>query len=613
MRVTNMVPDMEYAMQQSQQALSTAEMQVATGRRVNQLSDDPSASASMVVSLTSSANVDKYTSNVGTLSPQLQTADSAISQAITVLNTAITLGTEGANGTNTAQRPVIATQVAGVLSTVIAQANASYGGVYLFGGSASSTPPFVAASTTYTSANVSDAAPLSAATALTAGSITTISDATTGGTFRFTAQTGDTIGTLQAAIVSAVSAGTLTAGTTATIDSSGQLSIATNSSTAGIVVSSNDAVLGSMSAASAYNSANGSAASPLSASTALTAGSVTTISDAQTGDTFRFTAKTGDTIGTLQTAIASAVSAGTLTSGTAATIDSSGQLSIATNSSAAGIVVSSNDAVLGSMSAASGTEYNSANSSAAAPLSAATELTAGSITTIGDATTGDTFEFTAQAGDTIGTLQTKIANAVTAGTLSAGTTATINASGQFSISTNSSTAGIAVVSNDAALGSMSATSGTAVANAYAYVGNNTVNTAQVGDALSVATNVPGSNLFGSGSNVIGALSALISALQNGGATDQIGTAVTAVSTAVNNVNQQRVPLDNTISELNSQESYLGQETITLSTQQTALVGVDIATAATNLAQAQTQNQAVLAVAAKVLPQTLLNYLSQPSA
>jgi len=613
MRVTNMVPDMEYAMQQSQQALSTAEMQVATGRRVNQLSDDPSASASMVVSLTSSANVDQYTSNVGTLSPQLQTADSAISQAITVLNTAITLGTEGANGTNTAQRPVIATQVAGVLSTVIAQANASYGGVYLFGGSASSTPPFVAASTTYTSANVSDAAPLSAATALTAGSITTISDATTGGTFRFTAQTGDTIGTLQAAIVSAVSAGTLTAGTTATIDSSGQLSIATNSSTAGIVVSSNDAVLGSMSAASAYNSANGSAASPLSASTALTAGSVTTISDAQTGDTFRFTAKTGDTIGTLQTAIASAVSAGTLTSGTAATIDSSGQLSIATNSSAAGIVVSSNDAVLGSMSAASGTEYNSANSSAAAPLSAATELTAGSITTIGDATTGDTFEFTAQAGDTIGTLQTKIANAVTAGTLSAGTTATINASGQFSISTNSSTAGIAVVSNDAALGSMSATSGTAVANAYAYVGNNTVNTAQVGDALSVATNVPGSNLFGSGSNVIGALSALISALQNGGATDQIGTAVTAVSTAVNNVNQQRVPLDNTISELNSQESYLGQETITLSTQQTALVGVDIATAATNLAQAQTQNQAVLAVAAKVLPQTLLNYLSQPSA
>jgi flagellar hook-associated protein 3 FlgL len=240
-------------------------------------------------------------------------------------------------------------------------------------------------------------------------------------------------------------------------------------------------------------------------------------------------------------------------------------------------------------------------------------LTAGSITTIGDAQTGDTFEFTAKTGDTIGTLQTAIANAVAAGTLTTGTTATINASGQLSIATNSSTAGIAVISNDAALGSMSATQGTSVANAYAYVGNSTINTAQVGDSLSVSTNVPGSNLFGSGSNVIGALSGLISALQNGGTTAQIGTAVAAVSTALNNVNQQRVPLDNTIAALNSQQSYLGQETVTLTSQQDNLVGANMADAATNLAQAQTQYQAVLAVAAKVMPQTLLNYLSQPSA
>ncbi len=51
MRVTNMLPDMQYAMQQSQQALATAEQQVATGMRVNQPSDDPVASANMVVSL----------------------------------------------------------------------------------------------------------------------------------------------------------------------------------------------------------------------------------------------------------------------------------------------------------------------------------------------------------------------------------------------------------------------------------------------------------------------------------------------------------------------------------------------------------------------------------
>src|ERR1035441_2241216 len=113
MRVTNMVPDMQYEMQQSQQALATAIQQVSTGLRVNQPSDDPAASANMVVSLAASANVDQYTSNVSSLLPQMQTADSAISSIVSSLNSALTLGTEGANGTDTSQRPIIANQIEG--------------------------------------------------------------------------------------------------------------------------------------------------------------------------------------------------------------------------------------------------------------------------------------------------------------------------------------------------------------------------------------------------------------------------------------------------------------------------------------------------------------------
>ena len=60
MRVANMLPDIQYQMQQSQQALATATEQVSTGLRVNQLSDDPAASANMVRSLAYSANVDQY-------------------------------------------------------------------------------------------------------------------------------------------------------------------------------------------------------------------------------------------------------------------------------------------------------------------------------------------------------------------------------------------------------------------------------------------------------------------------------------------------------------------------------------------------------------------------
>jgi len=400
MRVTSMIPDMQYDMQQSQQNLATAEQQVSTGLRVNSLSDDPAASANMVTSLASSASVDQYTSNVSSVLPQMQTADSAISSIVTSLNSAVTLGVSGASSNGvTATKQSIATQVQSVLSSVISEANTSYQGVYVFGGTATTTAPFVAASTTYTSSQ-------------------------------------------------------------------------------------------------------GSAASPLASNTALTAGSVTTISDA---------------------------------------------------------------------------------------------------------TTGKTMTFKAAAGDTISTLQGAISSAVTAGTLSAGTAATINTDGQLSIGTNSSTTGIVVKSDDEALGSMTAVANTKVANAYAYVGNSSVNSVQVGDSLSVATNISGSQLLTSGTNAIASLTGLITALQSGTSTD-IGTATAAVSAALNAVGQQRIPFDNTISQLNSQESYLSQDKLTLTTAQTSLVGADLADAATNLSNAEIDNSAVLAAAAKAMPETLLSYL-----
>src|ERR1700729_335742 len=102
MRVTNMVPDTLYNIQQSQQALSTALQQVSTGLRVNQPSDDPAASANMVLSLASSSDVDQYTKNISAVTSQMQTADSALSSVVTSLNTAISLGVSGSSGILTA-------------------------------------------------------------------------------------------------------------------------------------------------------------------------------------------------------------------------------------------------------------------------------------------------------------------------------------------------------------------------------------------------------------------------------------------------------------------------------------------------------------------------------
>jgi flagellar hook-associated protein 3 FlgL len=147
---------------------------------------------------------------------------------------------------------------------------------------------------------------------------------------------------------------------------------------------------------------------------------------------------------------------------------------------------------------------------------------------------------------------------------------------------------------------------------YTYNGNNDVNSVQIGDQMSVKVNLPGSQIFSNASaNVLGSLTSLVSALQSGDAT-AIGTATNAVSSALSYVSSQRVFYGNAESQLNTQDTYLQQETVTLASQQNSLIGVDEAKAATELSQAETDNSAALAAAAKVLPNTLLSYLSPPS-
>jgi flagellar hook-associated protein 3 FlgL len=147
---------------------------------------------------------------------------------------------------------------------------------------------------------------------------------------------------------------------------------------------------------------------------------------------------------------------------------------------------------------------------------------------------------------------------------------------------------------------------------YTYNGNQGSNSVAVGDNLNVQVNVPGSEIFSnSGGDVIGALSSLVSALQSGDAA-QISSATDSISSAIQSVSQQQGFYSNAQGQLNAQETYLQQDTVTLTTQQNNLVGVDEAQAATELSQAETANSAILAAAAKVLPNTLLNYLTTPS-
>jgi flagellar hook-associated protein 3 FlgL len=137
----NIIPDILADVHRSQAALDAALQQVSTGLKVTVPSDNPTASAAMVQNTIETGNVDQYTKNVSTVLATVQSASSVLSNVVTGLTQAISLGTEGANGTNTAANmQAIAKQVQGILSTVVSQSNTSVAGSYLFSGTGTSKP-----------------------------------------------------------------------------------------------------------------------------------------------------------------------------------------------------------------------------------------------------------------------------------------------------------------------------------------------------------------------------------------------------------------------------------------------------------------------------------------
>jgi flagellar hook-associated protein 3 FlgL len=137
------LPELLAAIQQSEQNMSTAELELSSGKSVNQLSDNPAAAAAVVLNHNQSSQDDQFLSNISTLQPRFQTADSTISNIVTALTQALSLGTEGANGTlSTADRQAVAAEVQGIQSQVVGLANTTTQGGYLFSGTAVDTQPF---------------------------------------------------------------------------------------------------------------------------------------------------------------------------------------------------------------------------------------------------------------------------------------------------------------------------------------------------------------------------------------------------------------------------------------------------------------------------------------
>lgn len=145
MRVNpNPMPDLLAALNLTRQDTQQALLEMSTGRRVNQPSDDPAAAALLVDNRDRTTFTARYLQSLNSIQGQFQTADSSLNSVVLALQRALTLGVEGANGTlSDADRAAVAGELQGIQDQLVSLANTSFQGRYLFAGTLTGAPPFV--------------------------------------------------------------------------------------------------------------------------------------------------------------------------------------------------------------------------------------------------------------------------------------------------------------------------------------------------------------------------------------------------------------------------------------------------------------------------------------
>ncbi len=137
-------PDLLAAIAANRKEQNTALQEISTGRNVNQISDNPAATAEVVLNHIQSSQDNQYLRNISDLQAQGQSIDATLNSTVQAVTQAISLGIEGANGTlSDADRQAVAEQLIGIRNQVLSLANQTYQGNFVFSGTATSTQPFV--------------------------------------------------------------------------------------------------------------------------------------------------------------------------------------------------------------------------------------------------------------------------------------------------------------------------------------------------------------------------------------------------------------------------------------------------------------------------------------
>ncbi len=125
--------------------LATYQHQLATNKKLNQVSDDPVAAKQSLRYRGETMEVQKYLDNIDKASAFMNAGDSALGDMSQVLDEAKRLAVQGANGSqDAASRRTLAANVDGLITRMIDLSNTVHDGRYIFGGTVTvqPQPPF---------------------------------------------------------------------------------------------------------------------------------------------------------------------------------------------------------------------------------------------------------------------------------------------------------------------------------------------------------------------------------------------------------------------------------------------------------------------------------------
>ncbi|HTX42209.1 MAG TPA: flagellar hook-associated protein FlgL [Acidobacteriaceae bacterium] len=144
MRVNpNYISNLVSSLDASSATEATLTEELASGSRVNSLSDDPVAAGENVILSAQLASDDSFSQTASSTESMLQVSDSTLSSVVSQLTTAISLATEANNGTlNSSDLQSISGQLAGIRDEVLSLANTTYLGRYIFSGSQGASAPY---------------------------------------------------------------------------------------------------------------------------------------------------------------------------------------------------------------------------------------------------------------------------------------------------------------------------------------------------------------------------------------------------------------------------------------------------------------------------------------